>query len=143
MEKPRFSEKRRKLQRDRTPQIDIGRLVGHTHCPTTQLDWSAIRIQHHFIVLKSASLRRILPSLQGCWLGQILDPVLESRQIPRRKLRGGYRLGRTPYRRWRRTSCRRPGRCVLPAGLIPPLCRVPAQALRILYSRLQPSFGGD
>jgi hypothetical protein len=44
------------LDRHRTPQIDIERLVGHTHSATTQLDRSAIRIQHHFVVLESAKL---------------------------------------------------------------------------------------
>ena len=33
-------------------QIHIEGLVGDAHCPTTQLDWSAIRIQHHLIVLE-------------------------------------------------------------------------------------------
>jgi hypothetical protein len=46
------------LQRHRTPQIDIKRLVGDTHSAATQLDWSASLIQHHFIVLKSPNLRR-------------------------------------------------------------------------------------
>src|SRR6516165_8774912 len=45
------------LDRHRTPQIDIERLVGHTHSTTTQLDRSASLIQHHLVVLKSPSLQ--------------------------------------------------------------------------------------
>jgi hypothetical protein len=45
------------LQGYRTTQINVEGLVGDTHCPTTQLDRSAIVIQHHLIVLKPPSLR--------------------------------------------------------------------------------------
>jgi len=45
------------LQGHWTPEIDIERLVGHSHSPTTQLNRSAIGIQHHLIVLESPSLR--------------------------------------------------------------------------------------
>jgi hypothetical protein len=46
------------LQGHRTPQVDIERLVGDTHSSPTQLDRSAIVVQHHFIVLESTNLRR-------------------------------------------------------------------------------------
>ena len=59
-----------------------------------------------------------------------------------RKLRAGYKPGRTPDRRRQRTSCRRPDRFVLPA-LIPSPCRIPAQILWTPVSRPKPSFGGD
>ena len=39
-------------------QINVERLIGHTHSPTTQLDRPTLVVQHHFIVLESANLRR-------------------------------------------------------------------------------------
>jgi hypothetical protein len=49
-----------------------------------------------------------------------------------------YLIGlRTCYRRRPRTSCRRPGRSVLPAALNPALYRVPPQILQIPLPRLQ------
>jgi hypothetical protein len=48
------------FQSYRTTQVDIERLVGDTHSPTTQLDRAASLIQHHLVVLKPSSLRRAL-----------------------------------------------------------------------------------
>jgi hypothetical protein len=46
------------LQGHGTTQINVERLVGHTHCPTTQLDRPASFVQGNFIVLESPNLRR-------------------------------------------------------------------------------------
>src|SRR6516164_7914635 len=106
------------LQCHRTTKIDIERLVGHTHSPTPQLDRSASLVQHHFKVLESAKLLRTVNFL-GNWLPltQILNPIPRWLQIPGRKLCSGYKLDRTRYQGWRRTSCRRLGRRVLPVAL--------------------------
>jgi hypothetical protein len=45
------------LQRDGIPKIDVEGFLSNAHCPTTQLDWSTVRIEHHFIVLESANMR--------------------------------------------------------------------------------------
>src|SRR6516164_3153061 len=57
------------LQSHRTTQVNVKRFVGDTHCPTTQLDWSASRIQHHFVVLESPNLRPTVSPLSAgcCW----------------------------------------------------------------------------
>src|SRR6516164_1221795 len=72
------------LQGYRIPEIDIERLVGDAHRPTTQLDGSASLVQHHFILVKPSSLRPTV-SLPQYWLlvPQILNPILRSKQIPR------------------------------------------------------------
>ena len=71
----------------------------------------------------------------------MLNSVPRSLQIPRRKLCSGYRLDRTPYQRWRRTSCRRLGRCVLPVVPSPPPCRAHQQTLQIPFSKPTPLSG--
>jgi hypothetical protein len=55
------------LQGYRAPEIDIEGLVGDAHRAPAQLDWSAIRIQHHFVVLESPNLRPTVSlSSAGC-----------------------------------------------------------------------------
>jgi hypothetical protein len=81
------------------------------------------------------------PAIHGqplqCWLiTQILNPILRWLKIPRRKLCAGYRRDRTPDRRRQRTSCRRPGRCVLPVALIPALYRAPPLTSRLRFHGL-------
>src|SRR5580704_17090526 len=44
------------LQGHRATQINVERLVGDAHSAATQLDRSAIIVQHQFIILESANL---------------------------------------------------------------------------------------
>lgn len=44
------------LQGHRTTQINVERLVGDAHSAATQLDRSAIIVQHQFIILESENL---------------------------------------------------------------------------------------
>jgi hypothetical protein len=41
-----------------TAQVNVERLVGHTHGAAAQLDWSTFLAQHHFICSNPPNLRR-------------------------------------------------------------------------------------